>query len=121
MPLQDLLWEKAEPLLFISKEAFLEWLEGWTIEPVYIEGELAFATLQKGPLFHFQSFDTKHPIKRKMIREFLGKIIAEHGYAETRTPIDDERQHHFNRLMGFEMVGEDAFDTHFRIERLPHA
>jgi hypothetical protein len=118
--LEDRLWEKAEPVLYITKEEFLKSLEGSYIEPIEIDGELAFATLQKGPLFHFHSFGTKRQISLKMIRAFLQKIIDQYGYAETRTPKDDERQHRFNTILGFKQVGEDEFDTHFRIERLPH-
>lgn len=118
--LEDRLWEAAEPALYIDKDEFLRWLQGWDIHPVEIDGDLSFVTLQKGPLFHFLSLGSKRNISRKMIRAFLQKIIGEHGYAETRTPKDDERQHRFNRIFGFQVVGEDDLDTHFRIERLPH-
>lgn len=118
--IRDRLWEKAEPSLYISKDEFLYWLDGWDIEPVEIDGELAFVTLRKGPLFHFESFGTKRLISPKMIRAFLQKIIDEHGYAETRTPKGDKRQHRFNLAYGFQIVGEDELDTIFRIEKLPH-
>lgn len=120
MSLQDFLWEKAEPLFFGTKDEFLKTLDGSDIKPVEIEGRLAFITSQKGPLFHFTSLDTGHRITLTMICDFLRPIIAEHGFAETRTPKHDERQHRFNKRFGFLVVGEDEFDTHFRIERLPH-
>lgn len=118
--IEDLLWEKAEPNIYLTREEYEErFLKGWDIKPVYVDGELAFVTTQKGPLFHFHSFGTKKPISLKMIRDFLQGIIDEHGFAETRTPHEDERQHRFNLRFGFQKVGADEFDTHFRIERLP--
>ena len=119
--LEDRLWEKSEPFLYIGKDEFLKWLDGWDIQPVEIDSELSFVTLQKGPLFHFQSFETRRPISPKLIRAFLQKIIDQYGYAETRTPKADHRQHRFNQAYGFKIVGEDGLDTHFRIDRLPHA
>lgn len=86
-----------------------------------IEGELAFVGGKKGPHFHFDSFGTKHRLPMSVIRPYLQQIIDEHGFALTKTPRDDERQHRFNRRFGFTPCGEDALDIHYRIERLPHA
>lgn len=117
--IRDLLWERRDPLLFITREQFDKELDGWDIQPVEMDGQIAFATLRKGPQFHFQSFGTGHLISRKMIRDYLTPIIAEHGFAATHTPIEDARQHRFNLLMGFTVTGEDHFDRHYQIERLP--
>lgn len=116
---ENLLWEKASEVLFVEKEDFLSDLAPWTIVPVEIGSELAVLTLQKGACFHFFSLGTRHPITRRMIFEFLRPIIAEFGYAETRTPKSDTRQHRFNRIFGFQPVGEDAFDVIYRITALP--
>lgn len=121
MNLQDLLWQKAEPVLFISKDEFLKTLAEWVIKPVYIEGELAWITVQKGPEFHFQSIGKTRVMPLRMIRSFLQAIIAEHGYACTKTPLEDVRQQRFNQRFGFVETGRDGFDIHFRIETLPHA
>lgn len=114
----DLLWKDASEILFISKDEFLRGLEGWEVEPVEFEGKPAFAVLTKGPEFHFQSFGTGQPISMKMIRERLQKIIDAHGYALTRTPKIDVRQHVFNLAFGFTLVGQDEYDRHYRIETL---
>jgi hypothetical protein len=114
----DALWEKAEPLLYISKDEFSALLEGWTIEGVEHEGELAFAFLSKGPQFHFQSFSAKQPITLKMIKTYLQPLIDRYGYVTTKTPKDDTRQHRFNRRFGFAAVGDDNFDIHYRLERI---
>lgn len=118
MTLIDRLWAKAEPILYVTREKFEKDLEGWDIQPVYIAGDLAFITKVKGPEFHFHSLDTRHAITRTMIRDFLRPIIAKHGYAETKTPHEDERQHRFNRIFGFEAVGRDEFDVHYRISTM---
>ena len=117
--LTDILWGKASPSLFITKEAFVQNLAGWDIKPVMVDGVLAFITVQKGPDFHFQSLGTGHRITLRMIRDFLEPIIREHGFAATRTPKGDTRQRRFNERFGFKQVGEDVFDIHYRIEELP--
>lgn len=119
--LTDLLWEKAEPILFISKDQYLATLAEWTIKPVYLDGELAWITVQKGPEFHFQSVGPTRRMPLRMIREFLQGILDEHGYVLTKTPVDDERQQRFNRRFGFVEIDRDALDVHFRLDRLPHA
>lgn len=119
--IEDRLWEKAAETLFISKEQFLRNLEGWDIEQVEIEGELAGVVLSKGAEIHFQSFGTGHPITGKMLWERLNKVIDQHGYAMTRTPKDDARQNRFNLRFGFKVVGEDEYDFLYRIDRLRHA
>lgn len=117
--IREMLWEKARETLFIDKTQFLSYLGEWTIDQVEIDGRLAFVTLTKGPRFHFQSMDTGRIITRRMIRDFLQPIIDRYGYAETSTPLDDERQHRFNLAFGFRVTGEDEYDRHYRIERIP--
>lgn len=118
MTLIDRLWEQAEPVVFISKAEFVKNLEGWDIRPLEIEGDLAFIVMTKGPAFHFQSLGTGHTVTRQIIRRCLQPLIAAHGYATTRTPKDDARQHRFNLILGFKAVGEDDYDIHYRIEKL---
>lgn len=113
----DRLWAEAEPKVYISKEAFINNLDGWEIEPVYIKGDLSFVTLTKGPAFHFQSFSTRKAISPRMIADFLAKIIAKHGYATTKTPKEDGRQHRFNLRFGFYVTCEDEYDIHYRIDQ----
>ncbi|MGC8534856.1 MAG: hypothetical protein ACP5QR_04910 [Rhizomicrobium sp.] len=119
--LENLLWEAAKNALFCSKNEFCRSLDGWAIEPIEIGGELAFLTVKMGPKFHFHSLKTGHAMTRRMIVDFLRPIIAEFGYAETKTPHSDDRQHRFNHLIGFECVGEDAFDVIYRIYNVPGA
>lgn len=119
--IEDRLWEQLPDLIFVSKEDFLRNLEDWDIEPVEIDGELAFALLTKGTEFHFQSFNTGHLIPMKIIREHIQELIDMHGYATTATPKDDVQQHRINMMFGCKVVSEDEYDRHYRIDRLRHA
>lgn len=120
MKIEDLLWERAKEKLYLSKEEFLATLEGWDIVPHYVGEDLAWITLHKGPEIHFQTVGKTRPMPRGRFNAVVQGIIDQHGYAETKTPKDDTRQHRFNRLYGFEAIGEDEFDIHFRITRLRH-
>ena len=120
MNIIDKLYDRLPPLVFVSREDFGRSLQGWAIEPVEIGGALAFVFLSKGPEFHFQSFGQHHRITMAMIRSRLDPILAAHGYAMTRTPKDDARQHRFNLRFGFEAIGEDEYDIFYRVERLLH-
>lgn len=114
----DALWAQIEPTVFITREQYVGELDGWDIEAVHIAGRLAFAVLSRGPEFHFASFGTGAPISLRMIRERLGPLIERHGYVTTRTPkAGADRQHRFNRLLGFKAVGEDEFFTTYRKDR----
>lgn len=114
----DLLWDKVEPVLYISKDQFVDSLEGWEIEPLVVEGEIAFVILTRGPEFHFDSLRTGHKIPLSRIRETIERLIATHGYAETRTPREDFKQRRVNVLFGCERVGEDEYDIHYRLEKI---
>jgi hypothetical protein len=108
------LWNDDEPLLFITKEQYLESLESWDIVTY---GE-SFVALVKGPSFHFHSFAQGDRLPLRVIKNFLQNLINEHGHAETRTPHEYEKQHRFNRLLGFKECGRDEFDVIYRIERI---
>lgn len=116
MTIIDLLWAQTERNVFITRAEFERRLEGWTIEPVEIDGEIAFATLTCGPEFHFASFGKKKPISLAMIWERLNPIIKRHGYVDVTTPKNDTRQQRFNRRLGFHEVGCDEFFIRYRLE-----
>lgn len=116
----DALWAQIEPIVFIGRDEFVAGLAGWDVEPVRIDGALAFAALVRGPEFHFASFDTGATITRTMIRERLTPIIARHGFVTTRTPIDGaDRQHRINRALGFRAVGDEEFFRIYRMDAAP--
>lgn len=104
-----------EPTVFISRSEFVAGLADWDVEAVMVDGALAFATMTKGPEFHFASFGTRAPISRAMIRARLDPIIARHGFVMTLTPKDGaDRQHRFNRAFGFQVTGGNEFFVEYK-------
>lgn len=118
--LTDLLWRQTEPLLYITKEQFLQSLDGWTITPHEVDGTLVWVTLTKGEEFHFTTFGTGHRITRADVRRYLAPLIERYGCARTKTPIEDERQHRFNRLIGFKPERQDEYCIYYKMEKLRH-
>ncbi len=115
----DRLWEKDEPLVFTTKDQYVKNLEGWDFTVHTVDGEPAFVALSCGPVFHFTSLGSHKSLPMKIIRSFLQQLIERYGYAETRTPANDERQHRFNKLLGFVETGRDEYNyVIYRIERL---
>jgi hypothetical protein len=118
----ELLWQQARPTLYISRDDFVRSLDGWTIDPQNNDdGELAVVWLTKGPQLHFTTFGPRWKLTREDIRHRLEPLIDQYGHAETFTPIEDTRQHRFNKLLGFVATKEDASYIHYKIERLRHA
>ena len=48
-------------------------------------------------------------------------IIDREGYVLTKTPKEEERQRRFNEAIGFEKIGEDEYDIHYRLDRMRSA
>ena len=118
MTIIDRLWQQVENRVFISRSDFERNLDGWKIEPVELDGQVAGAILTCGPELHFASFGHGHPITRQMIHDYAQPIIDEYGYIRTKTPKDDERQGRLNKLIGFTVEREDEFFVYYRAERL---
>lgn len=114
--LLDLLWQDA--LVFVTREEFDKTLDGWDLEPIEQNGKTAVIFTVKGPEFHFSKLDPAFQCTRETLRRYPGELIAQHGYALTRTPKDDQRQLRFNRRLGFYPVGEDEHFVHLRIDQL---
>lgn len=113
----DALWEQIEPTVFITREQFLRGLEVWAIDPVIIDGELAFVALTQGPEFHFASFDTGATITRTMIWSRLDAIMDQYGFVTTRTPKEGaNRQHRINKALGFKEIESDEFLVTYRLD-----
>jgi hypothetical protein len=102
--------------LFLTREQFEKSLEGWSVEPVEREGTVIGCYLIKGPELHFSKFDDA-PVGRVHLQR-LASLIAEHGHATTRTPLDDQRMLRFNQRIGFYETGRDQYDAHLRIDHL---
>lgn len=116
---ENLIWAAVEPTVYITREQFFAGLAGWTVEPQTVNGDLVVLWLTKGPEIHFVTFGKVWKLTRADIRARLGPLIAEYGYATTKTPLEDARQRRFNKILGFEETEEDEFYVHLTIRRLP--
>ncbi len=114
----DILWIKAEPMVFIPKEDFSKNLSDWSLYPIVEEDEIIAVVGEKGPHMHFETTGSGKPISRRVVRTVLRGLINKHGFAVTKTPKEETRQRRFNEMIGFKMVGEDEYDIHYRIEQI---
>jgi len=117
--LYDILWRAAEPSLYITKEQYLQGLTGWTLTPHHHDGHLVGIAVTKGSEFHFVTTGEKWTLSRADIRHYLEPILAEYGEVTTETPISLERQHRFNKILGFVETGRDEFCIRYALKRLP--
>ncbi len=117
MTLEDRIWDRAREDLYITREQYFETLKDWAIEPVTRDGVLLGAVMRKGPEFHFVTFRASSRIGRSVVRDVLAPQLEQFGYVLTRTPKPEERQHRFNRAVGFVAVGEDEYNIHYRLDR----
>jgi len=108
------LWELVKDELIIDKSEFIANLEGWEIEQFP-----RFIRINRGAEFHFIPTGNGNGT-RQDIRDCVQPIIDRNGFAATHTPIEDTRQHRFNKLVGFIETGRDARYVYFRIEELRH-
>ncbi len=112
------IWSQVEGGLFVSRKEFLSSLDDWQITLQEIAGEIAGATLNRGPEFHFVSFGMRKMVPPGLMKACLQPIIDKHGFVLTKTPKEDVRQHRFNLLIGFSVESTDDYFTYFRMERL---
>lgn len=115
---ERLLWREARKRIYVTRDQYLESLNGWTIKPHTVGYDTVGAALTKGPEFHFATFGLKWHLSRAEIREYLEPILAEHGEVITKTPHEDKRQQRFNEIIGFVAVGKDEYDIHYRLTEL---
>lgn len=108
----------ADSPLFETREECARRFEGYDLEDHYIGQELVIITIRKGPEVHFYTPKAGKTLTWSRFRDFMQKVIDEHGYLETWCPKTDARQQRFNKLIGFEKVGENEFDFHYRIEKI---
>lgn len=116
MDLIGRLWQDSP--LYLTREQFQKSLEGWTLDPVYSDGNMVGVVLVNGPAFHFAKWDKSYAVGRDILRRYPGELIKRYGYATTSTPKEDTRMLRFNRRLGFFVTGEDEYDVHQRIETL---
>ena len=98
-------------------EKFTQSLDGWELDIVEADGEIAGVFVVRGPEFHFAKFSDM-PATRAHLKKYPGLLIEQYGYAVTKTPKTDTRQQRFNERLGFYKTGEDEYDIHYKIDIL---
>jgi len=119
--IKDLLWAQVEPQIYITREQYFGRLEGADIQGHEVDGVLVGITITHGSEFHFTTLGSSWSLTRADIRRHLVPILERHGCVTTRVPHEDIRQQRFNRILGFQSVGEDEFYVHMKLEKLRHA
>jgi hypothetical protein len=118
--LLEMLWAQNQEAVYITKDQFMQSLDGCDIKQHEVNGELVGATLTRGQEFHFAVFAKGWHLTRADIRHYLQPILDAHGCVKTKTPHEDVRQQRFNKLIGFEPDGHDEYYQHFKLKRLLH-
>src|SRR5215831_7519680 len=72
MKILEDLWEKMEPVIYISKDQFMQSFDGWDVVYWPDQDDPAFVAFVRGPEFHFLSTERRIPLPLRVIREFLG-------------------------------------------------
>lgn len=125
--MQDLLeltWESFNKtqevnFTFVTKAQFFDSIKDHTLETInHPDGTPAVIFIIKSASFHFIKLDNKFQASRAVLRLYPGSLIKQFGYAETSTPINDARQHRFNKLIGFIETHRDSNYVFYRIEKL---
>lgn len=119
--LRERIWQQVQETLFISRDQYMRDLEPWTLEPVEIDGKVAFVIMVKGPAIHLVSFRTGHKFPLRAFTRRVQALIEQHGHVETKTPIWEAKQQALNEAFGFTRVGQDEYDVVYRLDRLPRS
>lgn len=114
MDLHEIWWCAVKNDLLVDRDSFMAEAKTWTVTPVHVGGELAAIVLTKGSEIHLIKTG-KHQFTRALIRSVLRIGMT------TRVPSDKAASRAFVRRMGFNFIGADEYDHHYRLERLPHA
>lgn len=118
--LKEILWEHLRNTPGLTRFEFLHNLHGWMLDAVYQAGEVVAIFIVKGPEFHFVKLNLVAQANKSILKQYPGQLIEKYGYAETHTPKtpDFDRQHKFNKIIGFVPIREDEANVYYRIEKL---
>lgn len=103
-------------------ELFAMRMGEWDLHPLIHHGEITGAVMVKGTEIHValdQNCRGRY-WPRRDLRQLLGGLIQQHGYAITAVMDGNETGHAFVRRLGFEPSGTAPGRIVYRIERLRH-
>lgn len=101
----------------LDRGSVLESMLDWRFLPMYVDGRVCFALMVRGPEFHVLSLRTGAPFPMKLFRSMLDDLVQECGYACTRTPLHEAKQHRVNAMLGLKIVKTDELDVYYRLDR----
>lgn len=111
--LYEICWNSLKAKLLVDRDSFMVEARTWAASSIKVGEELAAVVLMRAGEIHIVKLG-KHNFTRAHLRTVLriGMI--------TRVPTDDRESRAFVRRIGFNFIGADEYDHHYRLERLPH-
>lgn len=94
-------------------------LDGWTVHTAQRAGVDVAFVITNGPEIHMLSIVGRRAMSRRNIAQYLGPILAEHGFATTRVPLA-ETDHRLRRALGFEPTWADDTYSYWALTSLPY-
>jgi hypothetical protein len=100
-------WESCRDRWPIGYGEFAKAMQGWSVEPVRVDGRIVGAMLMRGAEIHVGVKDDgkRRWATRRFLRATLGKTVRAHGRAVTAVMHDNERGQAFVQRLGFVPVG----------------
>ncbi len=96
-------WESCRDRWPVEYEQFAEAMRGWDVEPVEVDGRIVGAVLMRGPEIHacIKPEGFGRWLSRRVLRDTLVRLVAEHGRAETAVATGNAAGEAFVRRLGF--------------------
>lgn len=96
-------WESCRDRWPVEYEQFAEAMQGWDVEPVQVDGHVVGAVLMRGPEIHacIKPEGFGRWLSRRVLRDTLVRLVAEHGRAETSVATGNAAGEAFVQRLGF--------------------
>jgi hypothetical protein len=115
----QVMFKKVSEQLYVTLEQFVKCLDGYDLSPEYnSDGEMHSVVIHAKQDFHFMCLGPKWSLNKDILSRWPGKLIEKFGYATTATPLEDTRQHRFNKRLGFFETSRDAINVNYKIEKM---
>jgi len=96
-------WESCRDRWPVEYEQFAQAMQEWDVEPVEVDGRIVGAVLMRGPEIHacIKPEGFGRWLSRRVLRDTLVRLVAEHGRAETAVATGNAVGEAFVRRLGF--------------------
>ena len=111
------IYESVKERLPISKEQFVEALKDWKFVELYDKDELFGAVMIKDNDLHVGFTKTPSMSIRRYIKQTIGKVINEYGYATTSVTKGNEKGLNFCKRFGYQIISEDKDRIYMKSNR----